>query len=539
MLFHTERNRVVGYCVLGEQTMRVLRAEMGWGRYRSACSKLLLSALLAGCSIDAPAPAPSPDVSEPPPDETVVPIQNPPRPPKADAGVSVDVDADMQPSTPMGSLGGCTDGATKPCGPDTVAGTCRLGTRSCQQGMWSECEGAVMPGTRDCSSALDNDCDGHPDNAVDDYCRCTVDMTEPCQTHPGFDGHGPCLAGERSCTLASDRQSSDWGECTGAVGPIPEDSCTQRGDDSDCDGRPNGNCACIEGEEAECGPAQSVGICKKGKSTCVNGRFGDCIGAVYPKPRDCRSAIDNDCNGQPDSTLDNACTCAVGQPQACGTHPQDGVGICTAGTQTCVASVDNRTSAFNACTGSVGPAARNCTSALDNNCDGAPDNTLDATCACTIGVVSACLPHVGLDGFGICHAGQALCIAGLNNASSALGVCSGSVGPLLADSCTVAGDDSNCNGIVNDACQCIVSTSCTDPASARCSAGVCVACASNTDCTHIPGAGVCSAGACVQCVSAANCALGQLCIANSCVTVLPVPVPPPPPPPPPPAPVTP
>src|SRR6185436_17620836 len=146
------------------------------------------------------------------------------------------------------------------------------------------------------------------------------------------------------------------------------------------------------------------------------------------------------------------------------------------------------------CTGSVAPLARDCTSINDNNCDGLPDNTLDTTCACTIGVVSACLPHVGLDGVGICHAGQALCIAGPGNSSSVLGACSGSVGPLAADSCTVAGDDSNCNGTVNDTCECIVSTSCPNPSAARCSAGACVACTANSDCAHIPGAGVCNVG---------------------------------------------
>src|SRR6185295_13186425 len=132
------------------------------------------------------------------------------------------------------------------------------------------------------------------------------------------------------------------------------------------------------------------------------------------------------------------------------------------------------------------------------------------------------------DGVGICRAGQALCIAGPNNSSSALGACSGSVGPLVADSCTVAGDDSNCNGIANDGCECVVSSSCSSASAARCSAGKCVACASNTDCAHLAGLGVCSAGSCVQCTaaSAAACGAGQICdvATNSCVTAPPPPV---------------
>ena len=110
--------------------------------------------------------------------------------------------------------------------------------------------------------------------------------------------------------------------------------------------------------------AAAVGICKKGKSTCVNGRFSDCSGAVYPKPRDCRSAADNDCNGAADNTVDGTCTCVVGDVQNCGEHPgQDGNGACQAGTQTCEAALDHRSSTFTVCAGSVGPTARNCASA--------------------------------------------------------------------------------------------------------------------------------------------------------------------------------
>jgi hypothetical protein len=433
-------------------------------------------------------------------------------------------------SIPQEPVGGCVDGATKACGPESVAGMCKLGTRVCNDGIWSECEGAVMPAERDCSSPLDNDCDGQPDNTVDDYCRCVPGMEpEACDTHPGFDNIGPCRAGQRTCVLSADKQTSDWGPCTGSVAPVPEDSCTERNDDSNCNGRSNDNCACVEGDQVDCGPPHAVGICKLGKQTCVNGRYGDCIGAVYAKARDCTSAADNDCDGNPDNTIDGICQCAVGVKQACGTHPGlDGVGICLAGSQTCIAGTGNKTSAFNACSGSVGPKARDCTSTADNDCNGIADNTLDTVCTCAIGTISACGTHPG-DGKGICHAGQALCIAGANNSSSTLGACSGSVGPLPADSGTVAGDDSNCDGVLNGGCECVVSTSCTSPIAARCSAGKCVTCSTSADCTHIPGLGVCSAGSCVECTAASPgaCAVGEVCdeATSSCVLA-----PPPPPP---------
>jgi hypothetical protein len=496
----------------------------------------LLSAALLGCTIDTPEYWQPPD---PDPTETTVetPASTPTRPhplTSADAGGESDVDAGSVPEETPDLVGGCTEGATRSCGPPNAVGTCELGIRTCQESAWSDCEGAVMPSERDCSSPADNDCDGFPDNTVDGVCRCPADTTQTCDAHPGFDLHGPCHAGERSCVVAPDKQSSDWGECTGSIGPVPEDSCAIKGDDSDCDGRPNGNCTCIEGEEVQCGPTQTVGICKKGTSTCVNGKFGDCMDAVYAKPRDCRSAADNDCDGRPDNTVDTVCTCAIGDVQLCNQHPGlDGIGVCKAGEQTCVAGANNRTSAFNVCVGANGASARNCTSTLDNDCNGIVDNTIDAVCACVIGQVTACGAHPGLDGKGICHAGQALCIAGANNATSSIGACSGSVGPLAADSCTVAADDSNCNGIVNDTCECVISASCSSPAAARCSAGACVGCTSNADCTHISGLGVCSAGSCVQCTasSAAACTAAQVCdpASNSCVAAPPPPPPPPPP----------
>jgi hypothetical protein len=499
---------------------------VGTGRYKGA--GWLLGGLLAACAIDPPPtvtlPAPPDQPTSDEPAEST-PATHPPRN-TSDAGV----DAGMV-SIPQETLSGCLDGATKPCGPDSVAGMCKPGTRVCHDGIWGECDGAVLPAERDCSSPLDNDCDGLPDNTVDDYCRCVPGMDpEPCDAHPGFDGNGPCHAGTRTCVLSADRQTSDWSQCSGAVGPVPEDSCVQKSDDSNCNGRPNDNCPCIEGEQADCGPTgHAVGICKLGKQTCVNGKYGDCVGATYPQPRDCTSPLDNDCDGKADNaTLDSACTCLVNSTQPCEAHGAlDGLGICHAGSQTCQPSTDKKTSKFGTCTGSVGPKARDCTSPLDNDCNGALDNIIDTVCTCVIGTSVSCGAHPG-DGKGICHAGLAVCGPGPSgNSSSVLGACTGSVGPLAADSCTVPGDDSNCDGVANGGCECVVSTSCPSPAAARCSAGKCVACTTSADCTHIAGLGVCSAGSCVECTaaSAAACLVGEVCdaLTSTCVAEPPPP----------------
>jgi hypothetical protein len=429
----------------------------------------------------------------------------------------------------------CTNGDTRPCGPSTEAGECTLGARVCVDGVWGECIGAVYPGTRICGAREDRDCDGLPDDTADAVCECVPGTAEPCETHPGLDNIGTCKAGLRVCEAAADGLSSRWGACTGSVGPAAADDCTVRGDDSNCDAIPNTDCPCIEGEVVECGPSNE-GICRKGTSTCVGQKPTECEGAILPEARDCSSEDDNDCDGVPDNEIDDVCTCAVGDVQACGTHPQDNIGVCRAGTRTCVLGDDGSSSAFSpTCVGSVGPGPRRCNAVIDNDCNGKPDNTIDTTCKCEIGVTQSCQTHPQ-DGVGSCRAGTQLCVAGPDNTTSAFAGCSGSVGPALADSC-LAPNDADCDGVANDGCECVVGSNalCADtPATSRCDATAnCVPCVADADCALVSGARTqCNAGACVQCVVAADCATGQVCSATFVCQAAPVveePVKPPPP----------
>ncbi len=57
--------------------------------------------------------------------------------------------------------------------------------------------------------------------------------------------------------------------------------------------------------------------------------------------------------------------------------PTPAQGVCKLGTKTCGSN-----GTWGACTGAVGPAARDCNSANDNDCDGLPDSTIDAVCEC-------------------------------------------------------------------------------------------------------------------------------------------------------------
>jgi hypothetical protein len=208
---------------------------------------------------------------------------------------------------------------------------------------------------------------------VDDVCLCVPGSVELCEEHPDFDGQGPCKPGTRTCIPGAGNLTSNWGVCEGAVGPGEQDSCSVAGDDTDCNGAPNSECGCVDGQAQPCGSTTDQGVCQIGTSTCVGGSFGQCIGAIPPAPRDtCAFGDDSNCNGIPNE----GCSCFNGATQACG--PTD-VGSCAFGTQTCANGV------FGACQGAVNPAPRNCGSPQDNDCNGQPDNTIDNVCECNPG----------------------------------------------------------------------------------------------------------------------------------------------------------
>src|SRR5690606_29577581 len=70
--------------------------------------------------------------------------------------------------------------------------------------------------------------------------------------------------------------------------------------------------------------------CEADAGTCAAPEAGATESACVPTgERDCTSDLDNDCDGQPDNTLDNVCRCAPGVTEACDAHEGlDGRGPC-------------------------------------------------------------------------------------------------------------------------------------------------------------------------------------------------------------------
>jgi hypothetical protein len=291
--------------------------------------------------------------------------------------------------------------AARSCSAAGAKGNCAAGTQACVDGQWGACSVKAAAADSCAVKGDDANCNGTPN----DGCAClTTDAPRLCSVSGA---KGNCAKGTQSCGAGG-----VWGTCS--IQPAAADSCTVKGDDANCNGTPNDGCPCVSGDTQSCGPA-AVGICKPGTQTCANGVWGACMGAVNKGARDCTSANDNDCDGKPDNTIDLVCTCASGTSQACGAHPgADGKGPCKAGTQACVISADKTTSAWGACSGSVGPAgADTCASGNDDNCNGTPNESC------------ACINKVTTRSCGYCNDGKQTCTDGKNNTYDA---CVGATG---------------------------------------------------------------------------------------------------------------
>jgi len=198
----------------------------------------------------------------------------------------------------------CIDGATQPCGPDTEVGICQGGTRTCSNGIFGQCVGAVFPAARNCASPQDNDCDGLADNSpascgcpngqtlVNGQCMlaqgaaCQVNGV-PCTTGQCVDGvcceslcqgvctqcqagTGRCIAPAVDPGCNTDEIDCDSGDVCRVADPIPANSCRGPGEcrtAADCGaGRP-------ADPRTPCGPGEDTGV---GTIVPLCGATGDC-----------------------------------------------------------------------------------------------------------------------------------------------------------------------------------------------------------------------------------------------------------------------
>ena len=299
----------------------------------------------------------------------------------------------------------CTDGTTRDCG-DSDVGECSLGTQRCIGGVWAECIGAVGPRTESCNS-VDDDCDGSVDEEVGPTWYLDSDG----------DGYGVVSTTVVACTRPSGYAGvpDDCDDTRAAIHPSAPEICD--GIDNNCDASVDPDCTCVTGETQPCGESD-VGECERGVQRCIDGVWGECVGAVGPAAEQCNS-LDDDC----DVSVDEGVLTTYYLD-----GDGDGFGTVTTTQDACV-----RPAGYSALStdcvdtdGAVNPAAVDLCNGRDDDCDDA----IDEGCDCTDGDTQSCSDS----DVGECERGTQVCIGG------AWGACIGDVGPA----------EEVCDGLDND-----------------------------------------------------------------------------------------
>lgn len=298
----------------------------------------------------------------------------------------------------------------------------------------SDSEGSSEPAASGSNTTLGPSPEEPCPEAPGGVCECKANETQKCSASGA---KGACADGTQRCT-----SDGVFGACD--IRPAASDDCSIEGDDSDCDGTPNSGCPCVDGATQECGPDTDEGACKYGLSTCTEARYGECVGAVERGSRQCDSTQDNDCDGEPDNTLDDTCKCEPGAIRQCNAHPGfDGVGPCRPGSQTCELNEKGDRSDWGPCSGDIAPAeADSCIEGDNSDCIG----TANTNCTCVAGKERTCGDlH---DAKGVCAQVDVTCE--MNGTWPSEEICTAAA---VAEDCKNNLDD-NCDGTVNEANSC-------------------------------------------------------------------------------------
>jgi hypothetical protein len=253
-------------------------------------------------------------------------------------------------------------------------GVCEVGgTLICSEDqLGTSCDAVPGEPTVEACNSLDDDCDDEVDEdfeTLDDACVagigacqtagvvvCTNDgQNTECDAVPGLPALEACNSLDDDCDGETDEGVTN--SC-GMCGADPVELCN--GQDDDCDGLPDENFGNL-GMLCSAG----IGTCQtNGTFMCTNDGQGTICSAVpnVPGVESC-NAQDDDCDGQTDEGVTNACG-------LCGPVPSE---VCNGQDDNCDGQTDEGVT--NAC-GECGPVPPEVCNGQDDNCDGQIDDGL-------------------------------------------------------------------------------------------------------------------------------------------------------------------
>ncbi len=313
--------------------------------------------------------------------------------------------------------------------------------------------------------------------------------------------------------------------------------CNDR--DDNCDGKIDENLYqdCYTAKNPK---TAGVGQCKKGKLSCIKGKFtGACVGQVIPTNEKC-DTLDNDCNGVVDDHLGTMPSCTLGGckgTMVCAkgkmvcSAPTPSTEVCDGKDNDCNSKTDENLTRL--CTTKCGPGLEKCKYVSGNPNDNANWTGCSSPSASSEkcdGVDNDCNGVVddGVSGTGLpCdHVSGKTCIKGKTQCVGGKITCVGAT-PGLPEVCDCK--DNDCNKQIDEGTPCPTGTKCVNcgcriactgvefgcPKGFVCSQGYCVP----DNCANVtcPKNEKCVAGKCVSLCTGVNCGPGQTCKNGYCV----------------------
>jgi len=295
---------------------------------------------------------------------------------------------------------------------------------------------SVYPGAVEYCDGVDHDCDGTTDVGAIDAAIWYRDGDQ--------DGYGNAEVSVEACQKPDGyvTDNTDCNDTRSDIHPGAQEFCG--GVDYDCDGLANESTEAptwyTDSDQDGYGTVTGVQACLIPSDETYSTMSGDCDDGnalVYPTASETCNQVDDDCDGNVDEG-------AIDAPTYYLDRDNDGYGVSTSSTKSCVAP-DGYVSTFGDCndsSASINPGAMETCDGVDNNCDGSvdPSDSVDA---------ATWYADTDSDGYGNGSSTKKACIqpAGYVSLAGDCNDSSASINPGAMETCD--GVDNNCDGTID------------------------------------------------------------------------------------------